>query len=131
MGVITHLFAGIPVSDLDAGIDWYKRFFGRSPDVRVGKEVLWEIDEHATLFIEPNAEQAGAGRITLAVAGLDGLLDRLASEGIEHEPIETYSNGVRHVNVRDPDGNVIAFAEPPDAASASPIGRNRGFVVDC
>ena len=37
----------------------------------------------------------------------------LAAQGIEHEPIETYSNGVRHVNVPDPDGNVIAFAEPP------------------
>jgi catechol 2,3-dioxygenase-like lactoylglutathione lyase family enzyme len=59
-------------------------------------------------------------RITLAVAGLDALLERLAAQGIEHEPIETYSNGVLHVNVHDPDGNAIAFAEPPDAASASP-----------
>ena len=81
--------------------------------------MLWEIDEHAWLFIEPNAARAGAGRITLAVAGLDGLLERLAAQGIEHEPIETYSNGVRHVNVPDPDGNAIAFAEPPDAASTS------------
>jgi hypothetical protein len=74
---------------------------------------------HATLFIEPNAAWAGAGRITFAVAGLDALLERLAAQRIEHEPIETYSNGVRHVNVSDPDGNTIAFAEPPDAASAS------------
>jgi hypothetical protein len=27
----------------------------------------------------------------------------------------TYSNGVRHVKIPDPDGNAIAFAEPPDA----------------
>ena len=27
---ITHLIAGVPVSDLDAGIDWYSRFF-RAP----------------------------------------------------------------------------------------------------
>jgi catechol 2,3-dioxygenase-like lactoylglutathione lyase family enzyme len=66
---------------------------------------------------QPRQAQA---RITLAVAGLDALLERLASEGIEHEMIETYSNGVRHVNIPDPDGNKIAFAEPPDAASASP-----------
>jgi hypothetical protein len=65
-------------------------------------------------FIEPNAARTGAGRITLAVAGLDALLERLAAQRIEHEPIETYSNGVRHVNVPDPD---VAFAEPPDAAS--------------
>jgi catechol 2,3-dioxygenase-like lactoylglutathione lyase family enzyme len=118
LSAITHLFAGVPVSDLDTSIDWYTRFFGRPPDNRVGDEVLWEIDEHAWLFIEPNAARAGAGRITLAVAGLDALLERLAAQRIEHEPIETYSNGVRHVNVPDPDGNAIAFAEPPDAASA-------------
>jgi catechol 2,3-dioxygenase-like lactoylglutathione lyase family enzyme len=120
MSAITHLFAGVPVSDLDVSIDWYTRFFGRPPDMRVGEEILWEIDDHATLFIEPGAARAGTGRITLAVAGLDALLQRLAAQRIEHEPVETYSNGVRHVNVPDPDGNAIAFAEPPDAASASP-----------
>lgn len=115
---ITHLIAGVPVSDLDTSIDWYTRFFGRAPDIRVGDEVLWDVDEHATLFIEPNAAQAGAGRITFAVTGLDGLLERLAAEGLEYEPIETYSNRVRHVKIPDPDGNAIAFAEPPDAAGA-------------
>jgi catechol 2,3-dioxygenase-like lactoylglutathione lyase family enzyme len=120
MSAITHLFAGVPVSDLDKSIDWYTRFFGRAPDRRVGNEILWEVDEFAWLFIEPNASSAGAGRITLAVEGLDGLLQRLGAARIEHEPIETYSNGVRHVNVPDPDGNAIAVAEPPDGASASP-----------
>ena len=118
MSAITHLFAGVPVSDLDLAIDWYTRFFGRPPDRRVGDEVLWEIEEHAWLFIEPNAEEAGAGRITLGVAGLDGLLERLAAAGIEHEPVETYSNGVRHTKIPDPDGNAIAFAEGPDEEGA-------------
>ncbi len=116
MGAITALIAGVPVSDLDASIDWYTRFFGRPFDMRAGDEVLWDVDEHATLFIEANPEQAGAGRITFAVAGLDELLEHLAAQRIEHEPVETYSNGVRHVKVPDPDGNAIAFAEPPDAA---------------
>jgi hypothetical protein len=35
MSAVTHLLAGVPVSDLDAGIDWYTRFFGRPPDRRV------------------------------------------------------------------------------------------------
>ncbi len=118
MSAITHLIAGVPVSDLDAGVDWYTRFFGRPPDMRAGEEVLWDVDEHATLFIEPNAALAGAGRVTLVVSGLDALLERLAARRIEHEPIERYSNGVRHVKVPDPDGNAIAFAELPDAASA-------------
>jgi hypothetical protein len=91
MSAITHLIAGVPVSDLDASI------------------------EHATLFIEPNPARAGAGRITFVVAGLDALLERLAAQRIEHEPIDTYSDGLRHVKVPDPDGNAIAFAELPDA----------------
>jgi catechol 2,3-dioxygenase-like lactoylglutathione lyase family enzyme len=118
MGAITHLIAGVPVGDLQTGIDWYTRLFGRPPDMRVGDEILWDIDEHATLFIEPDAARAGGGRITLVASGLDTLLERLAVQGIEHEPIETYSNGVRHVKVPDPDGNAIALAELPNAANA-------------
>jgi catechol 2,3-dioxygenase-like lactoylglutathione lyase family enzyme len=120
MSAITQLVAGVPVSDLDVGADWYTRFFGRPPDLRVGEEVLWDIDEHATLFIEPNAKQAGAGRITLAVAGLDELLEGLAARRIHHEPIVTYSNGARHVNIPDPDGNRISLIEPPDTGTTSP-----------
>jgi catechol 2,3-dioxygenase-like lactoylglutathione lyase family enzyme len=114
MSAITQLVAGVPVSDLDTSIDWYGRFFGRPPDMRVGNEVLWDVDEHATLFIERNAAQAGTGRITFAVEGLDTLLEGLAERGFEYEPIVTYSNGVRHVKIPDPDGNAIAFAEPPN-----------------
>jgi catechol 2,3-dioxygenase-like lactoylglutathione lyase family enzyme len=114
---ITHLIAGVPVTDLNAAVDWYTRFFGRQPDMRVGDEILWDVDEHATLFVEPNAAHAGAGRITFAVAALDDLLAGLTASGIAYEPVETYSNGVRHVKIPDPDGNAIAFAEPPSTGS--------------
>jgi catechol 2,3-dioxygenase-like lactoylglutathione lyase family enzyme len=117
MSGITHLYAGVPVADLDASIDWYARFFERSPDFRAGDEVLWEVAEHATLFIEPNLEAAGTGRITFSVTGLDELLERLTDHDIGHEPVETYANGVRHAKVPDPDGNAIAFAEPPNTGS--------------
>jgi hypothetical protein len=68
----------VPASNLDAGIDWHTRFFGRPPDKRAGDEVLWEINAHAPLFIEPNAAHAGADRITLAVEGFDALSRRTA-----------------------------------------------------
>lgn len=83
--------------------------------MRAGEEILWDIDEHATLFIEPDTARAGAGRITLGVTGLDALLERLTTQGVDHEPIETYSNGVRHTKIPDPDGNAIALAEAPQS----------------
>jgi hypothetical protein len=111
---ITHLFAGVPCPISTRVSTGTRACSDAPPDHRVGHEMLWQTDEHAWLFIEPNAAQAGAGRITLAVSGLDAL-ERVAVEGIEHEPIETNLNGVRHVKIPDPDGNAIAFAEPPDA----------------
>jgi catechol 2,3-dioxygenase-like lactoylglutathione lyase family enzyme len=116
MSAITHLYAGVPVTDLDAGIDWYTRFFGRAPDFRGGEEILWTIEEHATLFIEPDAARARSGRITLSVIGLDAVLESLTARRIKHEAVERYSNGVRHVKIPDPDGNAIAFAEPTDGS---------------
>jgi catechol 2,3-dioxygenase-like lactoylglutathione lyase family enzyme len=113
---ITQLVAGVPVSDLDSSIGWYTRFFGREPDLVAGEEILWDVEEHATLFIEPNAAHAGAGRITFAVTGLDALLEHLASENIEHQLDEADSGGMRYVTIPDPDGNRLAFAEV-DAAS--------------
>ena len=41
--------------------------------------------------------------------------DHLAAHGIDHEPVETYANGVRHAMVPDPDGNALAFAESPSS----------------
>jgi catechol 2,3-dioxygenase-like lactoylglutathione lyase family enzyme len=60
MSAITNLYAGVPVADLNASIDWYTRLFGRPPDMRAGDEILWDLDEHATLFIEPNAAHGNA-----------------------------------------------------------------------
>jgi len=54
---ITHVFAGVAVSDLDASIDWYTRFLGRLPDMRAGEEILWEVDEHATSDSDELAER--------------------------------------------------------------------------
>ena len=122
MSAITALFAGVPVLRSRRQHRLVHALASGDPRTCApGTRSSGTIDEHATLFIEPDAAQAGAGRITLAVAGLDALLGApRCRERIEHEPIETYSNGVRHVKIPDPDGNAIAFAEPPDAASASP-----------
>lgn len=110
---INDVFAGIPVSDIEASLDWYTRLFGREPDMLAADEKIWQVKEHAWVFIEPKPANAGTGRVTFTVTGLDELLAQLVARGIEHEPIGTYSNGVRHAKVPDPDGNAIAYGEPP------------------
>ncbi|MGE0028876.1 MAG: VOC family protein, partial [Thermoleophilia bacterium] len=81
---VTQLVAGIPVTDLGAAIAWYTGLLGRPPDMRVGDEVLWDVAEGATVFIEPDPHNAGAGRITMVVAELDAVLARLDAGGVAH-----------------------------------------------
>jgi hypothetical protein len=56
---------------------------------------LWDVEEYATLFIEPDSVRAGSGRITFFVSGFDALLKRLAKQGIGYQDVEAYANSVR------------------------------------
>ena len=49
---------------------------------------------------------------TKAVKWYEAFFGR-AANGIDHEPVETYGNGVRHVVVLDPDRNSLSLAEAP------------------
>ncbi len=117
MDVETQVFAGLPVRDLSAAIDWYAAFFGRSPDEVVGDEAMWQVAETTWLFVAPDEQRAGGGLLTLGVSGLEPYLSRWCSAGVVHQPIETYGNGVQHVTVIDPDGNSVSLAAVPAAES--------------
>lgn len=110
---MTDLYAGVPVLDKAAALEWFAIFFGRPADEDIGAEALWQISETAWIFVEEHADRAGRALLTLGVTDLDGFLARLAAHGIGHEPVETYGNGVRHVVVLDPDGNSLSLAEAP------------------
>ena len=51
--------------------------------------------------------------VTIFADDLDALVDGIASRGIEPAKRETYSNGVRKVTFRDPDGNEIGYGGAP------------------
>lgn len=110
------LYSVVCVRDRAAARKWFEAFFGRPADEVIGEEYLWQAGENAWVVIDDRAMRAarvGGTMITLGVTDLDSILDRLARHGIEHEPAETYSSGVRHVEVLDPDGNSLSLAEAP------------------
>ncbi|GAA4101006.1 VOC family protein [Actinomadura miaoliensis] len=110
------LYSIIPVSDRTKALGWFEVFFGRAADEVIGEEYLWQVGENAWIVVDDRdvrAERVGGAMITLGVTDLDDILARLAAHGIGHEPVETYSNGVRHVVVLDPDGNSLSLAEAP------------------
>ena len=116
------LHSVVCVRDRERSRKWYEVFFGRAADEVIGEEYLWQVGENAWVVIDDRhmrAVRVGGTMITLGVTGLDDILARLAEHGIGHEPVETYGNGVRHVEVLDPDGNSLSLAEVPAGRAGS------------
>lgn len=110
------LYSIMPVSDRTRSLEWFGVFFGRAADEVIGEEHLWQVGANAWVVVDDRdvrADRVGGAMITLGVTDLDDILARLAAHGIDHEPVETYGNGVRHVVVLDPDRNSLSLAELP------------------
>jgi hypothetical protein len=68
-----------------------------------------------SVFIEQRVDDAGHAMHTIFVDDLDALVEQIGKRGLEPAKRETYSNGVRKVSYRDPDGNEIDFGGAPIA----------------
>jgi catechol 2,3-dioxygenase-like lactoylglutathione lyase family enzyme len=109
-----ELFAGNRVSDYERAKDWYVRLLGSEPSfLPHATEAVWQLAEHASVFIVEEAAGAGGAMHTIIVDDLDERVAAVAARGIEPDETETYSNGVRKVIYRDPDGNEIGFGGVP------------------
>ena len=111
---VMDLYSVLCVRDRTKAVAWYEVFFGRPADEIIGEEYLWQTGENAWLVVddrEVRAARVGGAMITFGVTDLDDILARLAANGITHEPVETYGNGVRHVEILDPDGNSLSLAQ--------------------
>ena len=106
------LFAGIPVSEYTAAVEWYERLLVAPSFLPNDVEAVWELAEHRYLYIEHLPGHAGHARHTIFVDDLDTRSRRSPSaEGPANR--ETYSNGVRKITYRDPYGNEIGFGGAP------------------
>jgi hypothetical protein len=108
------LFAGIPVADYAAALEWYEQLLGSPPTFFPNDiEAVWELAEHRFVYIEHRPEHAGRAMHTIFVDDLNALVAQIADRGLDPVERETYSNGVRKITYRDPDGNEIGFGGAP------------------
>ena len=108
------LFAGIPVTEFTTALTWYERLLGSPPTFFAhDTEAVWELAEQRSVYIVQLPERAGHAMHTLFVDDLDARVAQIAARGLDPAERETYSNGVRKVTYRDPDGNEIGFGGAP------------------
>ena len=111
--MIEAVFAGLPVADFDAAIDFYERFFGRPADL-VPKEgdSAWQLAGSGWVYVVRDADRAGRGLLTILVDDLDEHVAALADRGIETGEIERIPDTLARTVVTDPEGNTIQLAQP-------------------
>jgi catechol 2,3-dioxygenase-like lactoylglutathione lyase family enzyme len=113
-----HLFAGLRVRDFKAARSWYEQLLGAPSFFPHATEAVWTLAEQRSLYIVEHGAGAGLSVVTIFVDDLDAQVAAIADRGLEPDDRETYSNGVRKVLYRDPDGNEIGFGGAPlNAAS--------------
>jgi catechol 2,3-dioxygenase-like lactoylglutathione lyase family enzyme len=114
-----QLFAGLRVRDFAAAVQWYERLFGEPSFFPHATEAVWILGENRSVYIVQDADRAGRSVVTMLVDDLDAHVAQIAARGLEPDDRETYSNGVRKVMYRDPDGNELGFGGVPSAGAAA------------
>lgn len=110
---LTHVFMGIPVSDLEVATDWYGRLAGGPADlVPHEREAAWRLTDSGWIYVILDGERAGSALNTLLVDDLGGFMAEIARRGIETGPIETLATDVRRIVLSDPDGNRLQVGQP-------------------
>jgi hypothetical protein len=74
---------------------------------------VWTLAEDRSVYVIEHADGAGSSVVTIFLDDLDAHVAAIAARGLEPDERVTYSNGVRKVLYRDPDGNELGSAVRP------------------
>jgi len=111
---ITHLFAGIAVSDFVAARRWYEALFGRPPDMLPKEgEAVWHVTNFGSVYVTEDPSRAGSALVTIAVSNLDEYATALAARGLSLDEQRADSSAPRQLTITDDDGNCIKFFGDP------------------
>jgi catechol 2,3-dioxygenase-like lactoylglutathione lyase family enzyme len=108
-----HLFAGLRVRDFQAAKPWYEQLLGEPSFFPHATEAVWTLADDRSVYIVEHPDDAGHSVVTIFLDDLDARVTAIAARGLEPDERETYSNGVRKVTYRDPDGNEVGFGGAP------------------
>ena len=121
---VEHLFAGIPVSDRDAAVEFYERVFGRPPDlVPNDQEAAWRVTDSGWVCLYAGGGPAASAPHTLLVDDLDGFLTDVAERGIATGPVEAIGVSVHQSVITDPDGNRLKVGQVGAEPTTEQAGR--------
>ncbi len=116
------IFAGIPVTDFRAALDWYQRLLGAEPTFYPNDvEAVWQLAEDRYVYIIQDVQRAGGAVGMIWVEDPVSEVARIAGRGLEPVDVEKHDQVWKYV-FRDDDGNEtgIGGVVAPAAGQQSP-----------
>ncbi|MTH65221.1 VOC family protein [Paracoccus shanxieyensis] len=112
---LQKLYTALSVGDLARAQDWYTRLLGRGPVRPMPSLIQWETSPGGGLQLTSDGSPVGQGGMSLVVDDVKAERARLAAVGIALG--DSFQGSYSTLaQVRDPDGNLIVLATPPDPA---------------
>jgi catechol 2,3-dioxygenase-like lactoylglutathione lyase family enzyme len=106
------ILAGVAVADIEAAIGWYGKLLGRTHDERPMQEAAeWRLASGGSIQLILDKERAGKSMTTIAVRDIEQLVTDLDARGVTTKASPPGSGMYRLAQVRDPDGNLLTFAQ--------------------
>lgn len=109
---VQSVTVGLPVSDLDRAVQWYRRVFALStPDLAPAEGVVeFQLGSIWLQLAEGSTRRSGAEVVTrFGVSDAGAERERLIGEGVEVGPLEHVPDAVDYFDFLDLDGNAFSF----------------------
>ena len=119
----TGSYFAVIVSDIDASVAWYEAHLGVTESTRLADAGRYEIVNMVRpgLFVElleladaatpPDGRVRGPFKLGALVADLDAIVAALPAAADAPGIVEDANNGLRLLQLRDPDGNVVQLMQ--------------------
>jgi hypothetical protein len=114
------VFAGIPVRDYGAAVEWYERLLGRPPSFFPNDvEAVWQLAEDRFVYIIEDHQRAGGAVCMIWVDDPVAEIAEIAERGLEPDDLEKHDTVWKYV-FHDAHGNEIGIGgDTANSASSS------------
>jgi len=113
MSNINSVTVGIPVTDLERAIEWYRQLLGEREEM-VPMEGIWEIQLTSSFWLQlfqADAEESSLKSINIETDSIEQAHALVSSLGVEAGAIETVPDAVQYFEFSDPFGNLLSFCK--------------------
>ncbi|UDL03435.1 VOC family protein [Marinobacter sp. CA1] len=109
---INSVISVIPVKNFEESLNWYKKLFGRDPDVVPMEGIAeWQVVESAWIQVSIDPENAGSTTVVLGVNDVEAQCKTCSEANVPVGDVVEYPGVIKMAEAVDPDGNKISFVQ--------------------